>query len=59
MTRKNALVEKAIEVLGLDMSDAKVRGDLEMIVSLVGPQAVQKRIEDVEASQTQRSGAGF
>lgn len=47
---KDALIDQAIEVLKLDINDQSVRNDLTMIISLIGPEAIQKRIDNAKAS---------
>ena len=59
MTCKTTLVETAVKVLGFDASDAKAKEDLSMIVSLVGPQAIQNRIDRVKSDQSHMAKAGL
>lgn len=47
---RDLLIEQAIEVLKLDMHEEGIRHDLTMIASLIGPEAIQKRIDDAKAA---------
>ena len=51
---RDALINQAIEALKLDINDENVRNDLTMIASLVGPEAIQQRIDDAKAATTSK-----
>lgn len=52
---RDGLIEQAIEVLKLDGCQESVRNDLTMIASLIGPEAIQQRIDDAKAPATSKN----